>query len=167
MLILITYFLFLLDVIWVILCVDEGGILGLTQQLSSLGREMVSHQGSNPTSPSNPFGLSTPIGTSPQPIYSVPHNSPANGVVHVSPARRSLFHSRVREMNTVLKLIVNGLNYCLLKDYHLSVSDWSEGLFRVTSTYFLTARDHQSRDWGEVRRWYKVFASPHSLHVLH
>lgn len=87
------------DVIWVILCVDEGGILGLTQQLSSLGREMVSHQGSNPTSPSNPFGLSTPIGTSPQPIYSVPHNSPANGVVHVSPARRSLFHSRINDDN--------------------------------------------------------------------
>ena len=88
------------DVIWVILCVDEGGLLGLTQQLSSLGREMNTHQISNPSSPSaNPFQLSTtPIGTSPQPIYSVPHNSPANGasdVVHVSPARRSLFNSMV------------------------------------------------------------------------
>ena len=88
------------DVIWVILCVDEGGLLGLTQQLSSLGREMNTHQISNPASPSaNPFQLSTtPIGTSPQPIYSVPHNSPANGasdIVHVSPARRSLFNSMV------------------------------------------------------------------------
>ena len=88
------------DVIWVILCVDEGGLLGLTQQLSSLGREMNTHQISNPSSPSaNPFQLSsTPIGTSPQPIYSVPHNSPANGasdIVHVSPARRSLFNSMV------------------------------------------------------------------------
>ena len=78
---------------------DEGGLLGLTQQLSSLGREMISHQGSSPASPSNnPFGLSTPTGTSPQPIYSVPHNSPANGVIHMSPARRSLFNSMVREM---------------------------------------------------------------------
>lgn len=84
------------DVIWVILCVDEGGLLGLTQQLSTLGKDMNTHQGSNPASPSaNPFGLSTPIGTSPQPIYSVPHNSPANGVTHVSPARRSLFNSMV------------------------------------------------------------------------
>lgn len=77
---------------------DEGGLLGLTQQLSSLGREM-NMQISNPASPSaNPFQLSTPIGTSPQPIYSVPHNSPANGasdVVHVSSARRSLFNSMV------------------------------------------------------------------------
>ena len=87
---------YFVDVIWVILCVDEGGLLGLTQQLSSLGREMNSHLGCNPASPSvNPFGLSTPIGTSPQPIYSVPHNSPANGVIHVSPARRSLFNSMV------------------------------------------------------------------------
>lgn len=84
------------DVIWVILCVDEGGLLGLTQQLSSLGREMNFHEGSNPSSTSaNPFGLSTPISISPQPIYSVPHNSPANGVIHVSPARRSLFNSTV------------------------------------------------------------------------
>lgn len=84
------------DVIWVILCVDEGGLLGLTQQLSSLGREMNFHEGSSPSSPSdNPFGLSTPISISPQPIYSVPHNSPANGVIHVSPARRSLFNSTV------------------------------------------------------------------------
>lgn len=84
------------DVIWVILCVDEGGLLGLTQQLSSLGREMNLHQGSNPVSPSaNPFGLSTPVAISPQPIYSVPHNSPANGVIHVSPARRALFNSTV------------------------------------------------------------------------
>ena len=90
------YFSFFVDVIWVILCVDEGGLLGLTQQLSTLGREMNSYPGSNPASPSvNPFGLSTPIGTSPQPIYSVPHNSPANGVLHVSPARRSLFNSMV------------------------------------------------------------------------
>lgn len=90
------FFFFFADVIWVILCVDEGGLLGLTQQLSTLGREMNSYQGSNPASPSaNPFGLSTPIGTSPQPIYSVPHNSPANGVLHVSPARRSLFNSMV------------------------------------------------------------------------
>ena len=93
------FFVFPPDVIWVILCVDEGGLLGLTQQLSSLGREMISHQGSNPASPSNnPFGLSTPTGTSPQPIYSVPHNSPANGVIHMSPARRSLFNSMVREI---------------------------------------------------------------------
>lgn len=57
---------------------------------------MNSYQGYNPASPSaNPFGLSTPFGTSPQPIYSVPHNSPANGVLHVSPARRSLFNSMV------------------------------------------------------------------------
>lgn len=84
------------DIIWVILCVDEGGLLGLTQQLSTLGREMNSCPGSHPASPSaNPFGLSTPIGTSPQPIYSVPHNSPANGVLHISPARRSLFNSMV------------------------------------------------------------------------
>lgn len=91
---------FFADVIWVILCVDEGGLLGLTQQLSTLGREMNSCPGSHPASPSaNPFGLSTPIGTSPQPIYSVPHNSPANGVLHISPARRSLFNSMVSTNN--------------------------------------------------------------------
>lgn len=85
------------DIIWVIICVEESGLLGLTQQLSSLGREMISSQGSSPISPTNnPFQLSTPLGNSPQPIYSVPHNSPANGVVHVSPARRLLFNSMVR-----------------------------------------------------------------------
>ena len=100
-------FYFLADVIWVILCVDEGGLLGLTQQLSSLGREMNSHPESNPASPSgNPFGLSTPIGTSPQPIYSVPHNSPANGVIHVSPARRSLFNSMVSITNLHSTVII-------------------------------------------------------------
>ena len=78
---------------------DEGGLLGLTQQLSTLGREMISNAGSSTGSPSNnPFGLSTPSGNSPQPIYSVPHNSPANGVVHISPARRSLFNSVVRKI---------------------------------------------------------------------
>lgn len=82
---------------------DEGGLLGLTQQLSSLGREMNCHEGSSPSSPTdNPFGLSTPISISPQPIYSVPHNSPANGVNHVSPARRSLFNSTVSEFYYVV-----------------------------------------------------------------
>ena len=96
----LLYHKFFADVIWVILCVDEGGLLGLTQQLSTLGREMNSCAGSHPVSPSaNPFGLSTPIGTSPQPIYSVPNNSPANGVLHISPARRSLFNSMVSTNN--------------------------------------------------------------------
>ncbi|XP_031549630.1 protein ILRUN-like [Actinia tenebrosa] len=80
------------DVIWVIICVDEGGLLAVTQQLSHLGQEF---SPVNPPSgsPVNPFGLlpTTPNGNSPQPTYTVPHNSPSS--LLGSPIRRSLFNN--------------------------------------------------------------------------
>ena len=71
---------------------DEGGLLSLTQQLSSLGQGLGSpvRESSAPLH-TNPFSPSTPVDFPPQPNYSVPHNSPSN--FHSSPIRRSLFGS--------------------------------------------------------------------------
>lgn len=93
-------FLFLSDVIWVILPVDEGGLLGLTQQLSSLGQGLSSpFTESLAASPqANPFSPSTPVHQSPQHNYKVPQNSPASDF-HNSPIRRSLFGVQVRFKN--------------------------------------------------------------------
>ena len=115
---------------------DEGGLLGLTQQLSSLGREMNLHQGSNPVSPSaNPFGLSTPVAISPQPIYSVPHNSPANGVIHVSPARRALFNSTVSKHLFSLTVSFMNIDFPLLQ---FSCFKWC---------YY---ENHRTMEWSQI-----------------
>ncbi|KXJ12439.1 uncharacterized protein C6orf106 homolog [Exaiptasia diaphana] len=79
------------DVIWVILCVDEGGLLAVTQQMSHLGQEF-SPSRNPPSNLVNPFGPpSTPNG-SPHPNLTVPNNSPAS-ISGSSPIRRSLFNS--------------------------------------------------------------------------
>lgn len=122
------------DIIWVIICVEESGLLGLTQQLSSLGREMISSQGSSPISPTNnPFQLSTPLGNSPQPIYSVPHNSPANGVVHVSPARRLLFNSMINAEEPLITPTTQGESSLSNKDEETLINDLGDASILVDS----------------------------------
>ncbi|XP_015768611.1 PREDICTED: uncharacterized protein C6orf106 homolog [Acropora digitifera] len=122
------------DIIWVIICVEESGLLGLTQQLSSLGREMISSQGSSPISPTNnPFQLSTPLGNSPQPIYSVPHNSPANGVVHVSPARRLLFNSMINVEEPLIAPTTQGESSLSNKDEETLINDLGDASILVDS----------------------------------
>lgn len=122
------------DIIWVIICVEESGLLGLTQQLSSLGREMISSQGSSPISPTNnPFQLSTPLGNSPQPIYSVPHNSPANGVVHVSPARRLLFNSMINVEEPLITPPTQGESSLNNKDEETLINDLGDASILVDS----------------------------------
>ena len=78
------------DVIWVIVAVDEGGLLGVTQQLSQFGKELGSpHKINQSTDSGNPFGLSSTSYSSPQPCMSVPNNSP---VIHQETlVRRPLF----------------------------------------------------------------------------
>jgi hypothetical protein len=53
----VFYVLFyIVEVIWVIITVDEGGILGVTQQLSSFGKSDFVHTCSNiPQNLQNPF----------------------------------------------------------------------------------------------------------------
>lgn len=81
------------DVIWVIICVDEGGLLAVTQQLSHLGQEFSPSQHPTGSPAVNPFGPlpTTPNGNSPQLNYTVPHNSPCS--LLGSPIRRTLFNN--------------------------------------------------------------------------
>ncbi|XP_032220716.1 protein ILRUN isoform X2 [Nematostella vectensis] len=81
------------DVIWVILSVDVGGLLGVTQQLSHLGEEFGSPERAPQATQANPFSPTTPVGHSPQVNFTVPHNSPCS--IQGSPFRRSLFDSTV------------------------------------------------------------------------
>lgn len=119
------------DVIWVIVAVDEGGLLGVTQQLSQFGKELGSpHKtSSNSMDTSNPFALVTTPHCSPQPNMSVPHNSPI--VHHPDPlVRRPLFTAAPQ---------VNGISETVIP-----TSATSNGLLRTKEEDLLTEQLRQT-----------------------
>lgn len=75
------------ETIWVILEVKEGGLLGLTQQMSSMGSSAFSH-GSHNATVSNPFGSSTDTDLS-NSVNSLQLNATQNPAQ--SPLRPTLF----------------------------------------------------------------------------
>ena len=89
-----TCFLFA-EIIWVILQVDESGLLGLTQQLSQFGTELVSQNHCSASAPASP--ATNPFATPTKDFGDCPSmgdcGSPAQPAGWVSPSLSVIAHS--------------------------------------------------------------------------